>query len=408
MHITGIIAEYNPFHNGHLYHLEKAKELTSCDGTVAVMSGNFLQRGIPAVIDKFTRGKMACMMGIDAVFELPALYACSSAEFFASGAVLTLERLGVDSLCFGAECDDITLLKDIAALLLEEPAPYKETLKEALKEGFSFPKARAKAASVYLQDASCQSVLETPNNILAIEYLKAISRFHCRIKPYAIKRKGAMYHDTALYGNISSATAIRNCILEKNTLDSVKHDLPEPVYALLQTAFLKTFPIFDEDFASYLSYALLYHQLPLAEYMDWNEALMKRCENATCLGTSVAAITDYLKTRQYTSTRINRCLFHLLLQYTNADLDLYTNHNYVYYGRLLAMRKDHSHVIKELNTRTSIPVITKVSHGKQLLNPIGLSLLEKDIQASSLYQMAVSQKYNITFDNDYLHSPERI
>ena len=183
MKIVGLIAEYNPFHNGHLYHIRKAKEITGADAVLVIMSGNYVQRGTPAIMPKHLRAQVALESGVAAVFELPVCYATGSAEYFATGAVSLLNHLGcVDALCFGSECGDYALLERIAGILTEEPDDYTFYLKEALRKGLSFPRARQQALSSYLKDENVDQVLDEPNNILGIEYIKALYQTGSLIK----------------------------------------------------------------------------------------------------------------------------------------------------------------------------------------------------------------------------------
>jgi len=258
MKALGLIVEYNPFHNGHLYHLQQSRAVTGCEYVICVMSGNFIQRGEPALVNKWARARMALLSGVDLVLELPAVYAVSSAEFFAYGAVKILDSLGiVDSICFGSESGRIEDLDFIAGIVSEEPEPYKLFLKENLDKGLSFPAAREAALKSYLASGpkSCddiRSLLNSSNNILGIEYLKALKRLKSRIKPHTIRRISNSYHTGELTGAISSATAIR-----KNIFDSVSlpekakffHTMPESSISVLKEEFKNgTGPVFSSSF----------------------------------------------------------------------------------------------------------------------------------------------------------------
>ena len=228
MKAVGLITEYNPLHNGHIHHLNAAKELTGADLAVCVMSGNFVQRGEPAIIDKYNRAKAAIDSGVNLVVELPTYYALSSAEWFATGATLTLDALKVDSFVFGSECDNITLLSQCADILFREPDDYKAELKNNLANGNSFPKARHMALSkIYGKELT--NVCESPNNILGIEYIKSVKKLGLAIKPKTIKRIEAGYHDGSLdnatISGIASATAIRNGIAQH--INNLSDYMPE-------------------------------------------------------------------------------------------------------------------------------------------------------------------------------------
>ena len=232
--VLGIIAEYNPFHNGHLYHLEQSKKETGSTYTVAIMSGNFTQRGNTSIIDKWSKAESALYCGIDLVLELPVLYSISSAENFADGAIKILDSLKVvDYLSFGAETNDIKILQQIAEVLYAEPRKYKTLLSHELKKGLSFPKARENALMMYLNDIRrFTNVISAPNNILGIEYLKALLKYKSNIKPISIHRSSVGYNDLVYTDNIASSTAIRN-IMKNNGFDILRNLLPEPSYSIL-------------------------------------------------------------------------------------------------------------------------------------------------------------------------------
>ena len=232
--VLGIIAEYNPFHNGHLFHLNESKKLTGSSYTVSIMSGNFTQRGNTSIIDKWSKAKSAIECGVDLVVELPVLYSTSSAENFAEGAIKILDSLKVvDYLSFGAETADINLLNNIATVLNEEPKEYKSLLSEELKKGLSYPKARENALMIYLNDIKKYSnVLSSPNNILGIEYIKALKKYNSIIQPIAMPRHESGHNDLNYHGNIASSTAIRN-ITKNNGFDILRKLMPEPSYTNL-------------------------------------------------------------------------------------------------------------------------------------------------------------------------------
>ena len=289
MKTVGIIAEYNPFHNGHLYQLKKAKEITGADFAVVVMSGDFTQRGTPAVFDKYTRCRLSLLAGADLCIELPVVYATASAELFAKGAVSLLSALGVDALCFGSECGEIAPLREIASLLFAEPPAYKEALNKALKEGLSFPSARAVAVrkcahagslsgvdaaassslsgvdaaasgSLSGMDAAASDVLASPNNILGIEYLKALlalekNRQHAPV-PYTIKREGDGYlSHTLSEESFCSAMALRKGIAEENP-DLLRY-VPESIRQEFSDTCQTKSALCADDFSGMLFYKLL-------------------------------------------------------------------------------------------------------------------------------------------------------
>ena len=232
--VLGIVAEYNPFHNGHLYHLEQSKKLTSSNYTVAVISGNFTQRGSTSLIDKWSRAEMALQSGVDLVIELPLLYAISSAENFADGAIKILDSMKiVDYVSFGSETSNVDVLSQIADILYNEPKEYKSILSNELQKGLSFPKARENALLMYFNDISkYANILSSPNNILGIEYIKSLKKHKSNIQPISIARFESGYNDITYSENIASATAIRN-IVKNNGFDILKKLLPISNYKIL-------------------------------------------------------------------------------------------------------------------------------------------------------------------------------
>jgi predicted nucleotidyltransferase len=428
MKTIGLITEYNPFHNGHKYHIEEAKRMTGADYIIAVMSGSFVQRGTPAIMDKYSRTAMALRNGIDLVLELPVCYATGSAEYFAQGAVALLDQLGVvDAICFGSEAGDISLLSKAADLLLTAPDALEDRLQEQLKEGLSYPVARVRALEhTLMQNGSSDAailtdILAEPNNILGIEYLKALKKLSSSMEPVTIQRIQAHYHDPVLSSSsesgagqanhpvISSATALRNaihgiCETPGDALREALESVPSDVAEYLSDNFQKTYPMTVEDFASIIKYKLLEEDCTsLTEYQDISPDLAKRLKNYRNYPGSIAEYTLKIKTKNMTLTRINRALIHLLLNIKTEDIKELQAHGYVPYARVLGIRKESSRLLKQIENYGNIPVITKVSRGKQQLDEIGLKLLTKDIFASHLYNQAVYDKYGTALENEYQH-----
>ena len=440
MKVTGIITEYNPFHNGHKYHIEEAKRVTGADYVIAVMSGNFVQRGTPAMIDKYNRTRMALNNGADIVFELPVCYATGSAEYFALGAVSLLDRLGVvDYLCFGSECGDIALIKDAAELLVKASAPLEENLTVLMKEGLTYPAARARAVKEYLactgqaeKYGNITRLLEEPNNILGIEYVKALYECSSSITPVTIKRQSSHYHDTELAdteGKIipvnkyyplpsraddvpddplfSSATAIRETILESECifgLSAVKRSVPDDVYAFLIDHYYKTFPITEEDFSRILKYKLLSEDKnSLEQYLDISPDLADRMLNIPDLDKNISALLKSLKTRNVTQTRINRAMIHLLLNMKEETINGYKENGYTFYARLLGIRRESTRLLRKITDMEGIPVITKVAKANEQLDTLGLQMLSEDIFAAHIYNQAIFEKFGTSIPNEYKH-----
>ena len=244
--VLGIIAEYNPFHNGHLYHLQKSIEETESDYVIAIISGNFVQRGNTSVINKWKKAEMALKCGVNLVIELPTLYSISSAENFASGTIKILDSMKiVKSISFGTETGDMAALNNVANLLVQEPKEYEVLLQEELKKGVSYPKARENAVLKIMNDNTRYgNILSSPNNILAIEYLKSIKKLKSTIKPFLVKREKVYYNDDAVVDDFASATAIRR-LLARNQTEDLSRVLPRSSYEILMEELQKENVVFD-------------------------------------------------------------------------------------------------------------------------------------------------------------------
>ena len=433
MKITGLITEYNPFHNGHLYHINKARELTNADFVIVVMSGDFVQRGYPAIVDKFTRANMALAEGADLVLELPSCYATSSAEYFALGAVSLLEHLGcVDSLVFGSECGDLSSLASLSDILYSEPPMYQSALKEALAKGFSYPAARIQAIHALPSMAKdCSALLKEPNNILAIEYLKALKRCNSSMTPYTIKRSGEGYHSENLHHGTSSATAIRKILLSSEYaleetsrqmystkhhltqaetsipsqrysmecgIAQLKHQIPAQAYSILLRSLAQNKPMDMNAFSEVLSYALILNQHRLTDYLDIDTCLANRICNHLHDYTTITAFADLIKNKAYTHTRITRALSHILLNLTKEDMGLFLQEGISFYGRALGFRRSAAPLLKQIKTQADIPLITKLSQQEKHLSSAGMCMLSKDLQSSQLYMK--TQKKDMAY-NEY-------
>lgn len=396
MKIVGLIAEYNPFHNGHQYHIEKAREITGADAVIVVMSGNFVQRGTPAIVPKHLRTEAALKGGASVVIELPVCYATGSAEYFAYGAVSIFEKLGcVDAICFGSECGNIEVLQDLAKIIHDEPKQYKESLSLYLRQGDSFPLARQKAMKDFLKSNVADSILGEPNNILGIEYLKALYRLDSKIKPYTIQRVGSHYHDDYLQKSYSSASAIRKAMSQTMELDefNIENQIPVSCASLMKKAYRHRYPIYANDFSLLLKYKLLTeNKKSLMEYADVSEELANRILNRLNNYVSFEQFCELLKTKEMTYARISRALIHILLDIKNEDLSEIT------YARVLGFRDDDSEVLSKMKRHATISLVTKLP---SIENP-GINLmLSKDIYASNLYESVITDKFGTAFINEY-------
>lgn len=398
MKIVGLITEYNPFHAGHLYHMQQARELTGADYCVVLMSGSFVQRGEPAIFDKYLRTKTALLAGADLVLEIPAAFSTASAHEFAAYGVALLSAIGVDAVVFGSECGQIEILKQAAYALNHESAEFQERLRKGLKAGLTYPQARAKALEM---EDTWASVLSSPNNILGIEYLRAAEDLHSPMEFYTISRKGSGYHeDTLADANFPSASAIRGIIRnslskDKDLLDILASHLP----AVTHPAYTGAVPVFVDDFSELLNAAVLQMQATFS-IADLSPELATRLAKPPYCPLSFEERIQALKTRQLTYTRVSRALLHLVLGMREEDISRWKDEGYALYARILGFRRQSSPLLSCLHKKSSIPLITKMADAAQNLSPSALALLEQEVYASHLYQ-TVRMKRSGVFQNEY-------
>ncbi len=396
MKTVGIIAEYNPFHNGHAYHIAKAKKVTDADYCIVVMSGNFVQRGAPAITDKYLRAEAALWSGADLVLELPVYYALSSAQYFAFGAVTLLDKLGVtDVLCFGSECGNTSLLVEFAQNLSNENDTFKEILNRQLRSGMTYPNARNSALLTCAPHLNAHmNVLMTPNNILGIEYCKALYKRESKIAPYTIRRAGASYHDASLSSSYCSALAIREAISSSGQLSDIRTLMPQSAYDLLESQCGHSFPILADDFSLPLHYQLLSEQSEgYAKYADISSDLSDRIVRKLPSYHSFTEFCDQLKTKNMTYTHIARSLMHILLRMPQADFINYQSEDYIYYARMLGFRKSAEPLLTAIKAKSSIPLLSKLADADALLSENGRRMLAKDIYAGHIYQSIAQHKF---------------
>lgn len=433
MKIAGLIAEYNPFHNGHLYHIQETKRITGADAVIVVMSGDYVQRGVPAIMPKRIRAEMALKCGAAAVFELPVCYATGSAELFAAGAVSLLDRLGiVDCLCFGSECSDLRSMDAVADILLKEPPEYRNLLKEHLRQGCSYPAARQNAVTGYsmsfrdkpapsVSASSLADIMKEPNNILGIEYLKALKKLNSSIRPYTIRREGAGYHDRRLSdSHFSSASAIRSLLafsssalsteqsadaLEDNSFSDIRPELEDQVppncLELLKDWHQVLYPVYANDFSLILKYKLLNKRTDsLIRYADVSEELAARITARLDDFFNYRQFCELLKTREITQTRINRALLHIMLGIKKDSLTEYTGNGFHCYARLLGVRKGCEKILAKIARESPLTLIARLSDSEELPRS-AQKMLRNDILASNLYMSVVTDKYRTAFQNEY-------
>ena len=402
--VIGIIAEYNPFHNGHLYHLQKSLQLTHSSYSIAVISGNFTQRGSTSLVDKWAKAEMAIKNGIDLVLELPLLYSISSAENFAEGAIKILDSLKVvDYLSFGSESGDISTLNMVADILYKEPKAYKNILSHELSKGLSFPKARENALLMYLNDIRrFSNVLSSPNNILGIEYLKALKKLKSPMIPVTIERYNAGYHDTAYNGNVASATAIRN-IVKNNGWDILRKVVPENTFSTLLENIKVGHVVPDLSvFERQIIYNLRKMSIQeIAELPDVSEGLENAIKNAANSCNSVVEFLNIIKSKRYTNTRLQRILLYALLGITKKDIAL--SKKAIPYIRVLGFNNKGKYLISEVaRANPKLEIITSVKKYMDSSNNKNSSyMLEKDIWATNVY--TIGYEYDSWNNLDYTH-----
>ncbi len=387
MKTVGIVAEYNPLHNGHQYHIHMSKELSRADFVIAVMSGNFVQRGEPAILDKWHRTKMALLSGVDMVIELPVLFSCASAEYFAAAAVKLLEDTGlVDFICFGSESGNLKELMQAASLFINETAEFQLLIKQFLNSGNSYPVARMKAYEVFSNTQS--NILSNPNNILGIEYLKALLNLKSDITPLTIPRKGANYHSTDINTSYASASALRQA-LYRNDWEKIAHHVPTNILDILKESFSRGIaPISMDSYMQSLQYCI--RKMPqdeLGQIFEVSEGLENRIRRFAPKCNSINEIITSIKTKRYTYTKIQRILLHILLDITAQQINSLHQQNHLPYIRVLGFRRSKEILLKKLMQSAKIPVITNLKNAKNQVDAIGNSLLHIEEKTTDIFFM---------------------
>ncbi|WP_042145033.1 nucleotidyltransferase [Paucisalibacillus sp. EB02] len=378
MNVCGLIVEYNPFHNGHIYHIKEAQKATNADCMIAVMSGSFLQRGEPAIIDKFHRTKAALLSGIDIVVELPYVYAVQSSDLFAKGSVLTLNELGVGSICFGSESGDIQQFNQAYTTYIEKQASFQDMLKEALKAGKSFPDA-SKIAYESIGLTKDGMDLSRPNNILGFSYVKTILESKLAIQPLTIKRKNSEYHDTEITSSIASATSIRKQIFDHHVqVSTLKHTMPtatvDQLIAYNQEA--TTFHHWENYFPllHYRVMTMSHEELRLIHGVE--EGIEHRIKKTAKDAHSFYEWVERIKTKRYTWTRIQRIFVHLLTNTQKTEIDILSKS--IPYVRLLGMTNRGRDYLNKIKKDLNVPIYPKLTRD---LHP----MLRVEERASNAY-----------------------
>jgi len=409
MKLCGIIAEYNPLHKGHVYQLNQAKAITGADAIVLIMSGNFVQRGQVAFLNKHQRTQVALENGADLVLELPTYFATASAEYFAHHAIYLLDRLNiVTHLNFGSESGDLPALITLAELLHNEPKAYQTFLAQELMLGHAYPKARKQALAHYLHHhtslpATALAPLETPNNILGIEYLKALMRLNSSITPTTTKRIGATYHDTNSQIPLPSATAIRKHLFNGLDIQLLKDALPSTSYSQLEHSYNeRTGPLFANSFYTQLKYKLLVTPTDtLKLYQDVTEGLENRIKRVASTTYTYHDLIDSIVSKRYTRTKITRALTHIYLGHTKKNFKQFSN-ELLPYGHVLgftAKGQKILHLIKQ--QENPLPIIVNRKDGYKKLDPLQKKSFEADLNSSLIYNHLIHTTYGTITKNDY-------
>ena len=388
--VLGIIAEYNPFHNGHLYHIKKSIEETGASSVICVMSGNFVQRGNTSIVANWTQTKMALAPGVDLVLELPTIYSVSSAENFAEGAIRLLDSLKiVDTISFGMEAKDIASLNNIANVLYTEPKEYTTILEHELRKGVSFPKARENAVMMYLNDIKqYANILTGSNNILAIEYLKAIKKLKSKLNPIGIRREKVLYNDEIIIDDFASATAIRKMIATGQFSD-IQKVMPKSSYALLADELRKGHYVLDlSKFQKEIIYNLRKMSVEeIAQLVDVSEGLENAIKNAANSSNNLVDFVNIVKSKRYTQTRIQRILIYALLGITNSKMLAFKKA--VPYARVLGFNENGKQLISQIAKKNKkVQIVTSVKkYMDESKNKVLKEMLETDILATNVYTL---------------------
>lgn len=394
MQAVGVIVEYNPFHNGHQWHIEAAKKQSGCPFVIGVMSGNFVQRGEPAIFDKWKRAEMAICGGADLIIELPAAFAVRSAQYFAAGGIRLLNSLGVvSSICFGAENADLTLLKKIAAATREQQ--IMKDMHVHLKSGKTY--AAALGQSLENQYQISPNTITSPNNILAVEYLRAMETFAPNLIPVPVARQQSQYNDTAITAPFASATAIRHALLNSMSItDEIKSVLPITTLNIIQHALAdQRGPVTYSNFSNIILAQLRSASLDTLEQLpNVSEGLHYKIRDCALLAANINQLFSHLKSKRYPYTRLQRIMIHSLLGTTKKQLAAFDESGPLY-ARVLAFNQQGRTLLKYMSQHSRIPIITKTTHfltskerGHHDLTPLQ-DMLSIDTVASDLYALGM-------------------
>jgi predicted nucleotidyltransferase len=397
---TGIVVEHNPFHNGHFYHIKESRNKTAADIIIAVMSGNFLQRGEPSLVDKWTRSEMALKAGVDLVIELPYVFATAQASDFARGSIALLEALGCDAFCFGSEEGTIEPFTNTYEVITSQQQTYQKLIKQYMKLGYSYPKALNQAYAEITNDNNLQLVdLSKPNNILGYHYVEAANQINARMKPFTIQRIIANYHDEVDESqSIASATGIRKAIFEEGSIDALTNFMPQTSLDLL-LKWKESVGVFGSwpQFWPLLRFTIIRSSLnELASYAEVTEGIENLIYEAAIKSETFEEFMTHVKSKRYTWTRIQRMLTHI---YTGFTWDALKSHPNPTYLRVLGMTHEGQKYLNQKKKSLSLPLVSRAAATKD-------SLLDLDIRATDLYQLGLqSPEIERPIGLDYRKTP---
>lgn len=415
MKTAGIIAEYNPFHKGHAYHIEETRKKTGADYIITAISGDFVQRGAPAITDKYTRAEMALRGGADIVVVLPATGSVSSAESYARTGVRLLSALGiVDYISFGCEIQNTAeqkVLLQLAELLSTRESDLLEKSAVRIRQGQTFPQARCEAlaelAKGRINPDTVRHLLSLPNNILALEYLREIHAGHHSMHPVLIPRIGDDYHTKSASSDFASAESIRAALFpdgQPADPDQIPSSLlPSFSVNLLREQLRRRLLIKSTDFSEMLHYALLQEGSVLTKHYAQEPELARRILNHLETYTDLTSFAHQIKPKNRTYTAVTRFLIQILLGITSQTLDEFRQENYVPWVRVIGFRRTAAPLLDEIRTHCSVPVITAVREGEKQLSDSRLCLLHTDLRASAIYNAVRTAHTTNPYQNDYRH-----
>ena len=414
MKVTGIIAEYNPFHKGHEYHLQVARKLLHSDYIIVVMSGNFVQRGAPTIIDKYSRAQMALKCGADIVLELPACFSTASAEYFAFGGLAILDRLNVvDDLCFGSESlDDSVESSDsgklmqqfntMADLLSDEPEEFKTILKNCLKQGMSHASAKSEAIRQILGE-DYYTLIEKSNNILGVEYIRAIKKLNSNIKAVPVARKLSTHKDTQITNGFSSATSIRNSIFNEYDENSLAATVPEAVLNILTDRYLESFPVFRDDFSTIIGEKILNAENPgqLTEIFAVSEDLANRIFRLRNEFRTFNQFRELVNSKNMNKATVGRALMHIALGIKADDMKKMYNSENLNAVKVLGFRDEAKALLSEIKKKGNIKLVTKLADYIPDPDGDGADMIVQTTKADMLYRMICMNKFDVKLPTSY-------